>query len=176
MLIKLFLTFLKIGILSFGGGYAVVSLIQDEIVNNQKIISLEQFIDLVALSQISPGPLAVNASTFVGLKTFGLFGATATTFAIFILPFFLSYIISKLYNNNAENRLLKNIIQKIRLCVSPIILIATIKLFKISITDYKSYIIIAIISIIFLFNKKISPIAIIVIGGILGYIFYGILI
>ena len=85
MLFDIFKYFLQIGLLSFGGGYAVVSLIQSIIVDKHNIISSEQFIDLVALSQISPGPIAINASTFVGFKTFGLFGATITTFAVFIL-------------------------------------------------------------------------------------------
>lgn len=171
MLTSLFIYFLEIGVLSFGGGYAVLSLIQSIIVDKYSIITPEQFLDLVAISQISPGPIAINASTFVGFMTYGLWGATVTTFAIFILPFILAYLVSRLYNN-AEEGILKNILESTRLCVAPIILIAVVKLYKISIVDFKSYLIIAIILGLYLFNKKISPIILIIIGGALGYIFY----
>lgn len=173
MLIKLFLNFLKIGALSFGGGYAVVSLVQDEIVRKYQIITAEQFVDLVGLSQISPGPLAINASTFVGFKTIGLIGALVATLGVVFIPIVLSLSLSKYYRKKGESQLIKRVMKGIRPCVAPIIFMATVKLYPMSMVDYKSYIIAAIVLGIY-FYKKVSPIMLLMIGGGLGYLFYGI--
>lgn len=173
MLIRLFLNFLKIGAISFGGGYAVVSIIQEEIVNRYKIITDGQFIDLVGLSQISPGPLAINASTFVGFKTVGLLGALVATLGVVLVPIILSLSLSKYYRKNGENEIIKKIMSGIRPCVAPVILAATVKLLPMSITDYKSYIIAGIVLAIYIY-KKTSPILLILIGGCLGILLYGV--
>ncbi|MDO4711322.1 MAG: chromate transporter [Peptostreptococcaceae bacterium] len=173
MLIRLFLNFLKIGSLSFGGGYAVVSLVRDEIVDRYRIITSEQFIDLVGLSQISPGPLAINASTFVGFKTEGLTGATIATLGVVLIPIILSLSLSKYYRKNGESKLIKRVMKGIRPCVAPIILMATIKLYPMSMVDVRSYLIAGIVLAIYRY-KKVSPIILLMIGGGLGFLFYGI--
>ncbi len=77
---QLFLTFFKIGLFSFGGGgYAMLPLIQQEMVANSNWLTLSEFIDLVAISQVTPGPIAINAATFVGYKMAGVFGSVAAT-------------------------------------------------------------------------------------------------
>lgn len=77
--LKLFFTFFQIGLFSIGGGYAVIPLIQQEIVEKASWISQKAFTDMITISQMTPGPLAVNASTFVGLRTAGLLGAVLAT-------------------------------------------------------------------------------------------------
>ena len=77
--LQLFLTFVKVGLFSFGGGYAMLPLIQKEIVINNGWLTLSQFIDVVAISQVTPGPIAINAATFVGYKMGGVLGSFAAT-------------------------------------------------------------------------------------------------
>ena len=174
MLRQLFFTFLKIGALSFGGGYAVVSLVQEEAVNRYGIISAEQFIDLVGLSQISPGPLAINASTFVGFKSAGVLGATVATAAVVLVQIILSLFLADYYKKNGESEVFIRIMRGVRPCVAPVIFAAGMKLFPMSMVDYKSYVIAAIVLAIHLY-KKPSPIILLIIGGGLGFLFYGLM-
>lgn len=83
--LKLILSFLMIGAFSFGGGYAAMPLIQNQVVNLHHWLSISEFTDLITISQMTPGPIAVNSATFVGLKVGGLFGAVVATFGC-ILP------------------------------------------------------------------------------------------
>lgn len=174
MLSNLFLRFLKIGAVSFGGGYAVVSMIQQEIVESLGLISAEQFIDLVAISQISPGPIAINASTFVGYVTHGVVGATLTTLAVILLPAIFAFSLSNYYETHGSSVLIRRAMKGIRPCVAPLIFVAVISLFPMSMVDWKSYVIAAVILAIH-WLKKVSPITLIGIGAVLGYLFYGIL-
>ena len=84
---ELFLVFLKIGAFTFGGGYAMIPLIQREMVNNKKWINEKDILDIVAISESTPGPIAVNAATFVGYHVAGVAGAAAATFGV-VLPAF----------------------------------------------------------------------------------------
>ncbi len=84
---ELFLVFLKIGAFTFGGGYAMIPLIQREMVDNKKWISEKDILDIVAISESTPGPIAVNAATFVGYHVAGVAGAAAATFGV-VLPAF----------------------------------------------------------------------------------------
>ncbi len=84
---ELFLVFLKIGAFTFGGGYAMIPLIQREMVDNKKWISEKDILDIIAISESTPGPIAVNAATFVGYHVAGVAGAAAATFGV-VLPAF----------------------------------------------------------------------------------------
>lgn len=86
-IISLFLTFMKIGLFTFGGGYAMIPLIQRETVENKKWISDEDILDIVAIAESTPGPIAINAATFVGYRVGGFFGALSATVGI-VLPSF----------------------------------------------------------------------------------------
>ena len=83
--LKLFLSFLQIGAFSFGGGYAALPLIQEQVVTLNNWLSLREFTDLITISQMTPGPIAINSATFVGIKIAGIGGALAATFGC-ILP------------------------------------------------------------------------------------------
>ena len=83
--LQLFLSFLQIGMFSFGGGYAAMPFIQDQVVNLHHWLSLSEFTDLITISQMTPGPIAVNSATFVGLKIAGFLGAVVATLGC-ILP------------------------------------------------------------------------------------------
>ena len=94
MISRLFFSFLKIGAVSFGGGYAVISMIQQEILEKYGVIDSGQFIDMVALSEMTPGPLAINSSTFVGFKAAGIAGAFTATLAVVLVPVVLSLLLA----------------------------------------------------------------------------------
>lgn len=86
--LTLFLTFLKIGAFTFGGGYAMIPLIQKEIVEKKKWMTNEDILEIVAIAESTPGPIAINSATFVGFKVAGFFGATLSTLSV-VLPSFL---------------------------------------------------------------------------------------
>ncbi|WDU84107.1 chromate transporter [Caloramator sp. Dgby_cultured_2] len=104
MILKLFLTFFKIGMFSFGGGYAMLPLIQLNVVNQNNWLSHKEFIDIVAISQVTPGPIAINCATYVGYKLAGIFGAISSTLGVsmpsVIIMIFLTKLVLKL--NNAK--------------------------------------------------------------------------
>lgn len=102
---QLFLTFSKIGIVNFGGGYAMLSLIQDEVVNKHQWLSVQEFTDIVAVSQMTPGPIGINAATYVGYSAviqagydpvWAVLGSAVATLSVVWLPFVLMYAVSRL--------------------------------------------------------------------------------
>ena len=103
ILLELFLIFLKIGAFTFGGGYAMIAMIQAEAENNGWLTQ-EQLVDFVALSESTPGPLAVNMATFVGLKTGGIFGAVTATLGIVLPSFIVILIIAKFYEKYRKSK------------------------------------------------------------------------
>ena len=90
--IKLFLTFLKIGAFTFGGGYAMIPLISREAVENHKWIEDKDILDIVAIAESTPGPIAVNAATFVGYRVGGVLGAFCATLGVVLPSFVIIYI------------------------------------------------------------------------------------
>lgn len=89
---KLFMTFLKIGAFTFGGGYAMIPLIRREIVEEQKWLSEEDILDIIAISESTPGPIAINSATFVGYEVAGVLGSTLATLGV-VLPAFLIILV-----------------------------------------------------------------------------------
>ena len=92
--LDLFITFSKIGLFTFGGGYAMIPLIQREVVDDKKWISSEELLDVVAIAESTPGPIAINAATFIGRKTAGIKGAVCATFGVTLPSFLIILIIS----------------------------------------------------------------------------------
>lgn len=101
-ILALFLTFLKIGAFTFGGGYAMIPLIQKEVVENKKWMTDEDILEIVAIAESTPGPIAINAATFVGYKTAGFFGAALSTMGVILPSFFIivaiSFVLSRFEN------------------------------------------------------------------------------
>lgn len=96
MLLKLFTTFFKIGLFSFGGGFAMIPLIQREVIERHKWINSKDFVDMLVLAQSTPGPIAVNTAVFVGYKTAGIAGAVAATLGT-VLPSFIVILLLALF-------------------------------------------------------------------------------
>lgn len=112
--LQLFLSYLKIGFFGFGGGYAMLSLIQNEIVMNRGWISSESFADILALSQITPGPIAINSATYIGYTVAGFWGAVSATAAVCLPCLTLMVFITRFILKLKDNPYLKGVIGGIR--------------------------------------------------------------
>ena len=112
--LQLFLSFLQIGALSFGGGYAVMPLIQSQIVTQHSWLSMSEFTDLVTIAEMTPGPIAVNAATFVGTKLAGVPGALAATAGCILPACILVTLLAKLYLKYRNLSLLQSVLSSLR--------------------------------------------------------------
>ena len=104
MLLKLFTTFFKIGLFSFGGGFAMIPLIQREVIERHKWIDNKDFVDMLVLAQSTPGPIAVNTAVFVGYKTAGIAGAVAATLGTVLPSFIVILLLALFFAEVRENR------------------------------------------------------------------------
>ena len=131
MLINLYLTFLKIGMMAFGGGYAVIPLIDEFVVEGNKWMNSKEFLDLISISQMTPGPIAINSATFVGQKVDGIIGSIVATLGVitpqFILMMILGYF---LFSKNKKFVSLDRMLNGIKAGVVSLILITAINLFN----------------------------------------------
>lgn len=178
IIITLFLTFLQIGTLAFGGGYAILPFIQELVVNNHGWLSLREMTDVVTISQMTPGPIALNAATFVGTKVAGVFGSIAATSAIILPQLIIMVILGKLYFSDREISFMQKIIKALRPAVAGLIFIATIDMINGSVFNGLSFALenisyVALITFIvgfFLYIKKVGMIKLISIGAVLGVV------
>lgn len=106
-LLPLFLTFLKIGGFTFGGGYAMIPIIQREIVENKKWITDDDILEIIAIAESTPGPIAINSATFVGYRVAGFFGALLATLGVVLPPFCIIFAISFVLRQFSEFRAVK---------------------------------------------------------------------
>lgn len=159
--------FLKIGAFSFGGGYAVLSFIEREIITANNWISPEEFVNIVAIAEMTPGPIAVNSSTFVGYNMFGIFGGIVCSLCTVAVPFIISLIVSASFSKFRENIYLKKALCGIRPAVIGLIAAACVSVGKISITDIYSVGFFA-LALLLVWKFKINPILTLIICGGLG--------
>jgi len=172
LLLKLYLAFLKIGTFGFGGGYAMLPLIQREIVDYNAWLSQTDFMDIIGISQMTPGPIAINAATFVGYRTGGILGSVLSTLGVVTTSFILISFANYFFNKFKNSKILANALKGMRPALIGLIISVFITLSYESYRDLYSLIIAAIIGFL-LYKTKIHPILIIVIAGFLGILFYG---
>ena len=172
-IIKLFVAFFRIGMFSFGGGYAMLPLIY-QAAQDFGFMSGTQFSELVALSQVTPGPVAINAATYVGYQYAGLAGAAAATAGIVTPSFILVYLVLHFLNRYRENRGLEGILSGIRpatiglLCAAAVFLARESLLFTGS-SAIAPFVLFA--AALFAAGKlKMNPISLTLLGGVLGAI------
>ncbi|PGH22516.1 chromate transporter [Fusobacterium polymorphum] len=171
--LNLFFVFFKVGLFSFGGGYAILPLMQHEVVDVNKWISSKDFTDIVAVSQITPGPISINLATHVGYRIGGTLGSTVATFSV-VLPSIIIIMTIIVVFLKKFNKLpvVQRIFKSLRVTIVGLILAAGIALFvKENFIDYKSYIIFASVLIGGLFFK-IGSITLIILSGVAGAILY----
>ena len=168
---KLFFIFFKIGAFTFGGGYAMIPLIEEEIVNKNGWIEEEEFLDIIALAQSIPGALAINAATYIGYKTLGFWGAITACLGAALPSFFIILVIAKFLTGVMEEDLMVKIFKGIRPAVVSLILVAVFKLRKGIKKNAFTYVVLT-ATVLLIVVFKIHPILIIVTSGTLGYFLY----
>lgn len=181
--LQLFITFFKIGLFGFGGGYAMLSMIQGEVVTNYKWLSAQEFTDIVAISQMTPGPIGINAATYVGYTATdgSIFGSIVATFAVVFPSFILMLLISKFFLRYSTHPMVEAVFKGLRpavvgLLAAAALILMTPENFSSPSTDLYSFIVSIIIFILaFYFSRsryKINPILLIIICGLAGLILY----
>jgi len=165
--LELFLTFLQIGAVSFGGGYSILKSISHYVVDVNKWITLEEFNDIVAVSQSTPGPIGINAATYVGYKVAGVFGSLIATSSVVLVPITLSLIMYSLYRRHSEKEIVKSTIQKLRPVIVAMIASASLGFLQNSFGSIPG-IIITIISALVLLFTKVGILPLMLISGVVG--------
>ena len=174
LLIELFLTFAKIGLFTFGGGYAMISMIENACVENKKWISHDDMMNITVIAESTPGPIAINCATFVGYKQKGLIGAIAATMGIVFPSFAIIYLIAILMDDFLEITVIANAFKGIKLAVGILILDAALKMIQkmqrkpIPIVIMVCAATLMMITNIFSLKLSISPIMLIIISAMLG--------
>ena len=126
--LQLFLSFIQIGLFSFGGGYAAIPLIQDQVVSIHGWLSMKEFTDLITISQMTPGPIAVNSATFVGIKIAGIPGALTATAGCILPSCIIVTIIARLYLKYRDMEALQSVLSSLRPAVVSLIASAGISI------------------------------------------------
>lgn len=174
--LKIFLTMFKIGLFTFGGGYAMIAIIQKEIVEKQKIIDKDEFLNLIAIAESTPGPIAINSATYIGYKISGVLGSFFATLGVVLPSFIIIFVISLFYEQFMELEYVRYAFLGIQACVPFIIITAGIKMligakktpFNIVITS----VVIVLMVLFSLLSIKFSSIYYILIGGVIGVVTY----
>lgn len=165
MLLNMFITFFKIGAFTFGGGYAMIPIIQEEVVSKKKWIDDSEFMDAIAVAQGSPGPVAVNTSIYVGYRIGGLPGALTAVLGTILPSFLIILLIAMFFYQFRDYAIIDKIFLGIRPAIVALILSAVYKLMRKTKFGYKRLLIslAALLAIVFL---DISPIYLVIAGGV----------
>ncbi|WP_299997684.1 chromate transporter [uncultured Clostridium sp.] len=168
-LFDLFWTFCKIGALTFGGGYAMLPLIQREIVENKKWSTEKEILDYYAVGQCTPGVIAVNTATFIGFKLRGIVGGLVATLGVIFPSIIIILIIASFLQSFASLAIVQSAFAGIRVAVVALIITTVIKLIKSSVKDYLG-IIITVVTFVLSAFIGISPVYIVIAAGLIGFI------
>lgn len=169
--LQLFLTFFKVGALVFGGGFAMIPIIEREVVTNKKWVSAEDFIDLIAVTQASPGPVAVNSAVFIGYKLKGLPGALVSLLGTVLPSFTVILLFAIFLTSQGDNEILKRFFAGVRPAVAALILGAGLKMGK-KVIHSSFALIISIFALVTLFLLGLHPIILIILGALTGVLYY----
>lgn len=177
--LNLFLSFLKIGAFSFGGGYAAMPLIQNEVVTFHHWLSMSEFTDLITISQMTPGPIAINSATFIGIKTAGLLGALVATIGCILPSCIIVTIIAWLYLKYKKLDTLQSILLLLRPAVVALIAVAGVSIMItafwgneiINLSNLNlNAVFIFIVSIVLLLKYRRNPIKVMLLAGFMNVI------
>lgn len=173
-LMDIFLIFLKIGAFTFGGGYAMIALLEDEFVDKRSWLNESEFLDMTAIAESTPGPVAINAATYLGYKLAGFKGALAASLAVCIPSFAIIYVISFFYERFQQITWVASAFKGIQACVVYLILSAGLRMFIKMKKNVFNVSIFAVVSVSFifvsLFGISFSSIYYILICGVIGVV------
>jgi len=166
-LATLFVSFAKVGVMTFGGGYAMLPVLQREIVENKKWATEEELTDYYAIGQCTPGVIAVNTATFIGQKQHGILGGIFATLGVVFPSLVIITAIAALISNFADIPAVQNAFAGIRVCVCVLVLNSVVKLWKSTIKDKWALVIFALVLIGAVFTE-LSPVVFVLLAAIAG--------
>jgi chromate transporter len=169
-LLELFLAFAKVGVMTFGGGYAMLPILEREIVENKGWATREELMDYYAVGQCTPGVIAVNTATFIGYRTAGTLGGVFATLGVVFPSVVIITLIAGVLTNFAELPVVKSAFAGIRVCVCVLIFNAVVKLWKGAVPDKAALALCLLVFILSVF-LDISPIVFVVLCGAAGILF-----
>ena len=176
--LQLLWVFIKIGVLGFGGGYAMLSLIQHEVVEHYAWMTTTEFADMVAISQMTPGPISINLATYVGYTTGGLGGSLLASFALCLPSIIMVYMIIKLFMNRKNSSLMDNTLKGLKPAIAGLIFAAGLSMMnaqnfvEIGRGQNNVSIIICVLAFVASYFFKVNPILLIVLSGVTGFLVY----
>ena len=189
ILIELFLTFLKIGIFTFGGGYSMVALIQSELVLEKGWLTSQEFTDILAISQMTPGPVGINTATYAGYTAvvnsglpswMGVAGSLVSSLAVVLLPVFAMLLVYGYMSRHKENQVIDKMLKVLRLAVVGLIAAAALLLLTPESFGQPGFNLQFVVSVlifiaVFLLSyfRRTNPIVLILASGIVGFVVYG---
>ena len=176
-LLQLLISYLKIGFFGFGGGYAMLSLIHSEVVVRNGWLTNGEFSDIVAISQMTPGPIAINSATYIGYEVAGVMGSVVATIAVCLPSLTIMMLITRFFMRLHDNRYVQGVVQGMRPVVVGMIASAAMLLIFPHSEDGRSFIdlwswVIFFIT-LYASARKVNPILLIVLSGLAGVIIYG---
>ena len=169
LMLDMFLTFAKVGVMTFGGGYAMLPILQREVVENKGWATEEELTDYFAIGQCTPGVIAVNTATFIGQKLKGIPGGIFTTLGVVFPSIVIITLIAAFISNFAHLAVVQNAFAGVRVCVCVLIFNAVMKLWKKSVVDKATLVIFALV---FLGSTllNLSPVLYVLAAGVAGVI------
>ena len=176
--LQLFWAYLKIGIFGFGGGYAMLSMIEFEVVDHYGWMSIEEFSDMVALSQMTPGPVSINIATFIGYTVGGFWGSMVATAAIVMPSLLLLVFVLRFLFKNKENYIVKTTLSSMKPVIAGLIFVAALMMMNpetfadAGLHGSNISVIICAVTFAGVFWAKINPILLIIASGLVGYFVY----
>lgn len=168
-ILRLFFIFAKVGVMTFGGGYAMLPILQRELSEKKDWVTEAELMDYYAIGQCTPGVIAVNTATFVGRKRAGFLGSVAATLGVVFPSVVIITIIAALIENFAELRWVRNALAGIRVCVCVFIFNAVLKLWKAAVVDKATLVIFAAVFLLSVF-LDISPVILVLAAAIAGIV------
>ena len=176
--LKLFFIMMKIGLFTFGGGYAMLALLENEFVSEKKWLEKEEFLDMAAIAESTPGPIAINSATYIGYKRAGFLGSLFATVGVCVPSFIIIYLISLFLDTFLSYKIIASAFRGIQVCVIYLIFSAGFKMYKSLNKDVFSYVaffITLLASFVFsLLSVSFSSIFYVLIFGILGIFVYSV--
>lgn len=174
--LNLFFTMLKIGLFTFGGGYAMIALLENEFVSKKKWMEKDEFIDMVAIAESTPGPVAINSATYIGYKLLGFWGSFLATTAVCIPSFAIIFVISLFFDAFLTLTLVSYAFRGIQACVIYLIMSAGLKMMKDMEKNIFNIVILTVtlacMVLFSMFSVSFSSIFYIIISGFIGLFVY----
>lgn len=169
--VKLYISWFKIGLFTFGGGYAMIPMIQKEVVDKHHWVTAEDILNYYAISQCTPGAIAVNLSTFIGGKIDGFLGALISTLGVITPSIIIISIIATFLSNFSSLEVVKHALAGIQIAVCVLMFGAVKNLFKTSIVDITS-LLICLVAFLLAYFTNIPTVLLVILATVFGYVFY----